>query len=164
MLLSLGGHACSSLDDKPDSAALVESPDCEIVSGQFRVRSEEDGLELATRIFGEDLPLVALGVEQKSGQVILRGTTTSEQVLQASVAGRFSCRNSVLTLLLADEGYGGAIVAQADSTTLELFAHDTDTLNLRFIDSALTFVLLVPVFRESDESFIVDRIRTDMGP
>lgn len=154
----LGSYACSSLDHRPDPAALVQSTDCGIVNGEFRIRSEDDGRKLANRVFEQDQPLVTLEVDKGSSQVVLRGTTASEAVLEKDVSGRFSCGKSVLTLILVDEVSGDSVVLQTESMKLELFALDADELTLRFIDTQLTFLFLLPVYDESDEAFVLDRI------
>jgi hypothetical protein len=154
----LGVYACSSFDHKPDPAEVVQSTDCEIVNGRFRVRSVDDGRKLAGRVFVDDHALVTLELEKGGEHVILRGTTASGKGLEKDIAGRFSCNKSVLTLLLVDDASPGSLGMHTESMQLELFALDAGTLTLRFVDTELTFVFLLPVYSESDEAFVLERI------
>jgi len=157
----MGGLACSSIDSKPDAASLLQSIDCAIVLGQYRVESEEDGIKLATRIFGAGPPLAELQVSKSSGRVHLQGTTTLGEVLKKDIVDRFSCGDSVLTLLLKDEAGTSGIVTYAESMKLELFATEATVLKLRFIDSEFMLFFLVPVFREREESFVLERVEVN---
>lgn len=150
--------ACASYQHQPDADSLQISEDCQIVNGQYVVESDSDGALLADAIFETDEPVSVIEIEKTAAQVSIRGNSATGQVFTRDIPERFSCRNSVLTLVLKDEGGGGGMGVRASDKKLELFSEDADSLNFRFIDTAFTMLLIVPYYQSDDEQIVLRRV------
>lgn len=150
--------ACTSYQYQPDADSLLISEDCQIVNGQYIVESDSDGELLAGAIFETDEPVSTMEIERSATQVSIRGKTRAGQTLTRNIPERFSCRNSVLTLVLQDEGSGGGMGVRASDTKLELFSENEGFLNFRFIDTAFTMLLIIPYYESDDEEIVLRRI------
>jgi hypothetical protein len=150
--------ACGSHQHRPDPDLLISSDNCEIVNGRYIVGQESESDILASAIFGSEETIDNLEIRKSDQGVVFLGFLEAKQVLKREIPRRFSCKMSVLTVVLDDQGSGGALVMSASDTRLELFSTNESTLALRFIDSALTFVFIVPAYQSEDYEVILERV------
>ena len=150
--------ACVSHQHRPDPDRLIASDNCEIVNGRYVVGPESDGAMLASAVFGAEETIDNLEIKKSDQGVVFFGLLETGQTLKREIPERFSCRKSVLTVILDDQGSAGALVTSASDTRLELFSTNESLLTLRFIDSALTFAFIVPSYRSKDFEVILERV------
>ena len=144
---------------KPDLDLLIPSVNCEIVNGRFTVGSASDGDILANVVFGSDEIIHTLEIEKSDQGVLLSGFSNTELAVEREIPQRFSCRKSVLTVVLDDQGNAGnGLVTQASDKKLEIFSMEEDRLTLRFVDSALTFIFIVPAYQSEDYEVVLERV------
>ena len=156
LLPTLG--ACGSHEYRPDPDLLVSSDNCEIVNGRYIVGQESDSTILASAIFGSEGTIDNLKIEKSDHGVVFLGFLEGDHVLEREIPRRFSCRKSILTVVLDDQGSGGALVTSASDTKLELFSTNESSLTLRFVDSALTFVFIIPAYQSEDYEVILEKV------
>ena len=159
-LLSVLG-ACVSHQHRPDSDLLIASENCELVNGQYVVDAGSDSEILASAIFDSEEIVEILEISKSDNGVVFLGGLATGQTLKREIPQRYSCRKSVLTVVLDDQASGDALVLSASDTKVELYSTDEISLTLRFIDSALTFVFIVPSYQSDDYEMILKR---ETGP
>jgi hypothetical protein len=150
--------ACVTHQHEPDPDLLIPSDNCEIVNGKYVVGSGSDSDILAGAVFGSEEIVDNLEITKSDQGVVFLGFLETGRTLKREIPQRFSCRRSVLTVVLDDQGSGGGSVSSASDTKLELYATDESSLTLRFIDSALTFVLFVPSYQSEDFEVTLERV------
>lgn len=150
--------ACASHQHRPVSDLLIPSDNCEIVNGRYIVEPESDSDILASVVFDSDQSIDNLEIKKSDDGMVFLGFLETVQALKREIPQRFSCRKSVFTVVLDDQGSGGALISSASDTKLEMFSTDESSLTLRFIDSALTFVFIVPTYQSEDYVVILERV------
>lgn len=143
---------------KPESDLLISSADCEIVNGAYTFASAADGDFVASNIFRTEAAIRTFEVEKNETQVSFRGVSDAGHTLTREIPERFSCNGTVLTVLLEDQAAGGGVVMSATDKKLEMFSIDEKYLTLRFIDSNLTFVFILPTYQSEDKEIVVERM------
>ena len=149
--------ACTSHQHKPEPDTLIAAPDCALANGTFGVESAAESTLLDDYLFRSGELLSAVRVALSDGAVDIEGITVADASVLNKVH-RFACNDSVLTLIIKDEGGGDGLVMQAADTKLELFATDTESLAFRFIDTQLTFLFLLPVYDSTDRLLVLRRL------
>ena len=87
----------------------------------------------------------------------IRGGGASGQALERVIPRRYSCIDSVLTLILNDQGGSDGLIMAASDRKLELFSVAKNTLSARLIDTSLTFIFIVPLYSSSDELILLQK-------
>ena len=149
--------ACVSHDHKPELAALTQSSNCEVVNGSYLLESEEDSRVLAESLFGDSDVLGALEIEKSATEVAFRASDITGQALPVVSLPRYSCTDSVLRVILNSEGSGNGLFMETTDNVLDLYSTDESTLELRFINTRMALMFLIPYYKSEDELVTLKR-------
>ena len=149
---------CISSKHRPDKDALIDTPDCEIVVGNYAVESAGDGDVLARLLFSIDEAIANIEIQRAGSGVSFRGETAAGQEVEA-FGSRSSCADSILRAVLVDEMSGSGIGMSASDRILEMYSSEEGSLNLRFIDTTIAFLLVIPYYSSGDELVVLREVK-----
>ena len=157
-MLSLAS-GCVFHDDKPDPESLFVSPDCEAVNGRYAFRSAEDGKTIALSLFDEETEITELVVTKTELNVAIEASDADAREYGPVFYSRYDCGDSVLKMIVFDEATTGGIGMDTSNRVMEMFVTDSGLLNIRFVDTTMGFVYILPYYASSDDLYTLERIR-----
>lgn len=153
--------SCVSHQYRPDTTTLPDSPDCASVNGRFLAASDEDGRSIGKLLLDTDDTVSDIEVTKTEMSLTVHTSISTGRTPMTRTFNRITCADSVLRAILIDEHDSNGLILSASDRVLELFVSDDDTLNLRFIDTTLSFVFIVPYYRSRDALISLQRAPTD---
>ena len=149
---------CVSNSHRPDPAAVMSSPDCDIVSGDYAVQSIPDGERLASLFYGEETAIGAISILKDESKIEVNATSADGAAMPTLFFSRYTCTDSVVRIVVNDDASSGSgAFMSTSSDAVELFALDESTLNLRIVSTVFAFLYIVPYFNSHDASVTVVR-------